>query len=174
MDKMIKSAGDQASEVALEVRGRKGIKGRHIIFTVLESFRTYDRLDLVFGVEHLHKLAYPGDKKMGDFKQRWLEPQEEELRDTLYRKLNGNSKELELDLKLYEHMERSGPAKTHKYLLNMIDRRVKATREEKNWENKEKSLKIFKLGSALQRKGKVQTEGEVGGKGRPKFGTCSS
>ena len=118
---------------------------------------------------------------MGDFKQRWLEiiagvkpesvPQEEELRDTLYRKLKGNSKELELDLKLYEHTRRSDPAKTHKYLLNMIDRRVKATREEKNWENKEKSLKDHTLS---QRKGEAQTEGEVGGEGCPKFGTRSS
>ena len=78
---MIKSAGDQASEVALEVQQLiaklikvgKGIKGRQMIFMVLESFRTYDRLDLVFGVEHLYKLSYPGDKKMGDVKQRWLE-----------------------------------------------------------------------------------------------------
>ena len=71
------------------------------------------------------------------------------MRDALCRKLKGNSKELELDLQLYEHMERSDPAKTHKYLLNMIDRRVKATREEKNCENKEKSLKDHKLGNAL-------------------------
>ena len=79
---------------------------------------------------------------MGDFKQRWLDsiagikpesvPQEEELRDTLYRKLKGRSKHLELGLKLCEHMERDNPAKTHKFLLNMIERRVKATKEEKD------------------------------------------
>ena len=78
-----------------------------MIFMVLDSFRTYDRLDLVFGVEHLYKLTYPCDKKTGDFKLRCLEIiagikpesvlQEEELRDTLYRKLKGNSKELELE-----------------------------------------------------------------------------
>ena len=62
--------------------------------------------------------------------------------------MKGNSKK-ELELKLYEHMERSDPAKTHKYLLNMIDRRVKATKEEKNLENKEKSLKDHRLGNAL-------------------------
>ena len=87
-----------------------------MIFMVLESFRTYDRLDLVFGVEHLYKLTYPGDKKMGDFKQRWLGisagikpgsvPNEEELGDTLYRKLKGNPKELELDLKQSELRQR--------------------------------------------------------------------
>ena len=48
------------------------------------------------------EVHYPGDKKVGDFKQRWLEiiagikpesvPQEEELRDALCRKLKGNSK----------------------------------------------------------------------------------
>ena len=83
--------------IAKLIKVGKGIKERQMIFMVLESFRTYDRLDLVFGVEHLYKLTYPGDKKMGDFKQRWLEtvagikpksiPQEEQLRDTLYQKL---------------------------------------------------------------------------------------
>ena len=29
-----------------------------MILMVLESFRTYDRLDLVFGVENLYKLTY--------------------------------------------------------------------------------------------------------------------
>ena len=147
MDKMIKSSSDQASEVALEVQQLiarmmkvgKGVKGRQMIFMVLETVRTHDRLDLVFGVEHLYKLSYPEDKKMGDFKQRWLEiiagikpesvSQEEELRDT---QLKGDSKELELELKLYERMERGDPAKTHKYLLNMLDRRVKASKEERN------------------------------------------
>ncbi|CAJ1340809.1 unnamed protein product [Effrenium voratum] len=122
--------------IAKLIKVGKGIKGRHMIFMVLE-----------IGVEHLYKLTYPGDKKMGDFKQRWLEIiagiKEEKLRDALYRKLKGNSKELELDLKLYEHMERNDPAKTQKYLLNMIDR---PTREENNWENKEKSLKDHKFG----------------------------
>lgn len=37
----------------------------------LESIRTYDRVDLVFGVEYLYKLTYPGGEKMGDPKQRW-------------------------------------------------------------------------------------------------------
>ena len=54
MCRIIKSAGDQASEVALEVQQLlskliKVGKGRQMIFMVLESFRTYDRLDLVFG-----------------------------------------------------------------------------------------------------------------------------
>ena len=98
LEKMIKSAGDQASEVALEIQQLttrlikvgKAVKGRQIIYIVLESFRAYDRLDLVFGVEHLYKLTYPGDKKMGEFKQRWLDiiagirpdsvPDDEELR----------------------------------------------------------------------------------------------
>ena len=97
-----------------------------MVFMVLESFRTYVRLDLVFGLEHVFKLTYPGDKKMGDSKQRWLDiihggikpesvPHEEEVRDTLY-----------------EHMERDNPSKTQKYLLNMFERRVKANKEEKN------------------------------------------
>ena len=47
---MIKSAGDQASEVALEVqqliakliKAGKGTEGWQMIFMVLESFRTHD------------------------------------------------------------------------------------------------------------------------------------
>ena len=58
-----------------------------MILMVLESFRTCDRLDLVFGAEHLHKLTYPGDRVKPE-----SVPQEEELRDTLYRKLKGISK----------------------------------------------------------------------------------
>ena len=129
------------------------------ILGLVESQVAHVHGRVVFRVEHLYKLTYPGDKKMGDFKQRWLEiiagikpesvPQEEELRDTLCRQVKGNSKKLEVDLKLYGHMERNDPAKTHKYLLNVIDRRVKATGEEQNLENKEKSLKDHKLGNAL-------------------------
>ena len=54
-----------------------------------------------------------------------------------------------MDLKLYEHMARDDPKKTHKYLLDMIERRVKANKEEKNWENKEKSIKDHRLTPAL-------------------------
>ena len=89
--------------------------------------------NLVLGVEHLYKLAYPetgrwesndGQRSLPE-KQPESVPQEEELRDTPYRKLKGDLKELELDLKLYEHMERGDPAETHKCLLNMIDPPVK-------------------------------------------------
>ena len=95
MDKMIKSAGDQAIEVvevqqliAKLIRVGKGTKGRQMILMVLESFRSYDRLDLVFGGGGLRSLL---ESKSSPFRKR---------------KLKGNPQELELDLNLYEHMER--------------------------------------------------------------------
>ena len=75
---------------------------------------------------------------------------------------------------LHEHMERSDPAKTHTYLLDMVDRRVKA---KKNWENKEKSLKDRQIGqraSLSQGKGAAQAEGKVGSEGCPGFSSSSS
>ena len=77
----MKFCGDSATEVSTEVqqliakhiKTREVIQGRQIILLMLESFRAYVLLDLVFGVEHLYKLSYPVDKKMGEFKQKWLD-----------------------------------------------------------------------------------------------------
>ena len=46
---------------------------------MLQSFRSSDRSDMVFTIEHLIRLEYPGDKNMSVFRNKWydiLQPEE--------------------------------------------------------------------------------------------------
>ena len=98
MTSMLKSAGDTASDLYLDVNRyfrseAKLIKGRQIIAMMYESFRTRDRTDMIVSMDYLIKLQYQGDRKMSTFKQTWLEvtgrmrpedvPSDTALRDTL-------------------------------------------------------------------------------------------
>ena len=140
---MIKNAGDVAKEVLMEVQSLmsrnikigKPIRGRQIIAIMLESFRTFGRLDLLYSMD-LYKLSNYGDKKMQDFKQKWNDilanmnpdekPKDVQLRDMLYRKLRDNSKALELDLQVCANMDMSDPNKSYSFLMKCMDRKIKA------------------------------------------------
>ena len=52
---------------------REQIKGREIIAIILQSFRSSDRSDMVFTIEHLIRLEYPGDKNMSVFRNKWYD-----------------------------------------------------------------------------------------------------
>ena len=82
MTAMLKSAGDTASDLYLDVNRTanryvrtegKLIKGRQIIAMMYESFRTRDRLDMIVSLDYLMKLQYQGDQRMSMFNQTWLE-----------------------------------------------------------------------------------------------------
>ena len=67
---MLRSAPDDAKDVAHDIqlhaerrqRESRLIKEREIIAIVLQSFRSSGRSDMVFTIEHLIRLEYPGDK----------------------------------------------------------------------------------------------------------------
>ena len=119
MISMLKGAGDGANDLSLDVnfkanayiRGNQFtvIKGRQIIAMMMESFRTRDRIDVIYTIDHFTKIQYPGDNKLATFKATWLEvigrmrpedvPSKNALRDLLYLKIKGsNLMKLELQL----------------------------------------------------------------------------
>ena len=83
------------------------VKGRELVALVMQAFRTPDRTDLVYHIEHLFNLDFPGDKNLVLFRNKWLlkmrsedRPSPLALRDILYRKIKG-SKKMEFGLNAY-------------------------------------------------------------------------
>ena len=107
---MLRSLPDDAKDVAHDIqlhserrrRENRLIKGREIIAIILQSFRSSDRSDMTFTIEHLIRLEYPGDKNMSVFRNNWYDillnlrkedtPREITLRDILYHKVKGSRK----------------------------------------------------------------------------------
>ena len=145
------SAIEEASELLIEVtqktnlyiKARSGvIKGRQIVAMLMESFRTRDRTDVIYSIEFLTKLQYPGDHKLLQFRASWHQilgrmrpadiPSDNMLRDILYAKVKG-SKEMRFELEMYfELVSYDHPARTYTNLLNIIDRNIARRRENRN------------------------------------------
>ena len=145
------SAIEEASELLIEVtqktnlyiKARSGvIKGRQIVAMLMESFRTRDRTDVIYSIEFLTKLQYPGDHKLLQFRASWHQilgrmrpadiPSDNMLRDILYAKVKG-SKEMKTELEMYfELVSYDHPARTYTNLLNIIDRNIARRRENRN------------------------------------------
>ena len=121
MQNMLKQAPDEAKDVYLdatrhsELRHQQGVivKGRELVALVMQSFRTSDRTDLVYHIEHLFNLDFPGDKNLVMFRNKWYDlllkmrsedrPSKLALRDILYRKIKG-SKKMEFGLNAYHRL----------------------------------------------------------------------
>ena len=81
MRNMLKRAPDEAKDVYLdatrhsELRHQQGVivKGRELVALVMQSFRTSDRTDLVYHIEHLFNLDFPGDKNLVMFRNKWYD-----------------------------------------------------------------------------------------------------
>ena len=81
MQNMLKQAPDEAKDVYLdatrhsELRHQQGVivKGRELVALVMQSFRTSDRTDLVYHIEHLFNLDFPGDKNLVIFRNKWYD-----------------------------------------------------------------------------------------------------
>ena len=158
MQNMLKQAPDEAKDVYLdatrhsELRHQQGVivKGRELVALVMQSFRTSDRTDLVYHIEHLFNLDFPGDKNLVMFRNKWYDlllkmrnedrPSKLALRDILYRKIKG-SKKMEFGLNAYHRLPDKHPQKTYEFLLALIDYQIKADREDLMLDMKEKSVK---------------------------------
>ena len=135
---MLRSAPDDAKGVVHDIqlhaeqrqRENRLIKGREILAIIPQSFRSSDRSDMVFTLENLIRLEYPGDKNMSVFRNKWYDislnlrkediPREITLRDILYHKIKG-SRKLEFGLNTYARLPDAHPEKTYRFLLGLID-----------------------------------------------------
>ena len=165
MMSMLKSGGEQCYDLYTEVIAMSNrymrengagqftvIKGRQIIAKMLESLRTRHRLDLVYTIEQLAQIQYPGDAKLAHFRTCWMEiihnlqpddiPSEKALRDTLHSKIKGSNL-MQLELKFYDMMHVDDPNRSHNHLLTMIDRAIQRTRENKNWSDTKTGLRAM-------------------------------
>ena len=187
MQNMLKQASDEAKDVYLdatrhsELRHQQGVivKGRELVALVMQSFRTSDRTDLVYHIEHLFNLDFPGDKNLVMFRNKWYDlllkmrsedrPSKLALRDILYRKIKG-SKKMEFGLNAYHRLPDKHPQKTYEFLLALIDHQIKADREDLMLDMKERSVKsMMKSGGkdAAPATGKQENQGGKGRKGKP-------
>ena len=187
MQNMLKQAPDEAKDVYLdatrhsELRHQQGVivKGRELVALVMQSFRTSDRTDLVYHIEHLFNLDFPGDKNLVMFRNEWYDlllkmrsedrPSKLALRDILYRKIKG-SKKMEFGLNAYHRLPDKHPQKTYEFLLALIDHQIKADREDLMLDMKERSVKsMMKSGGrdAAPATGKQENQGGKGRKGKP-------
>ena len=104
------------------------IKGRQIVWMLLDSFKTFDRSSIIYGFDHLSALKITGGD-LHDFLIQWNyvlsnmgdEPLSTELlRDVFYRKIEGVT-ELEYDLNTYERMQESNPRKCYEFLTECVE-----------------------------------------------------
>ena len=186
MQNMLKQAPDEAKDVYLdatrhsELRHQQGVivKGRELVALVMQLFRTSDRTGLVYHIEHLFNLDFPGDKNLVMFRNKWydllLKMRSEDrlsklaLRDILYRKIKG-SKKMEFGLNAYHRLPDKHPQKTYEF-DRPIDRQIKADREDLMLDMKERSVKsMMKSGGrdAAPATGKQENQGGKGRKGKP-------
>ena len=186
MQNMLKQAPDEAKDVYIdatrhsELRHQQGVivKGRELVALVMQSFRTSDRTDLVYHIEQLFNLDFPGDKNLVIFRNKWYDlllkmrsedrPSKLALRDILYRKIKG-SKKMEFGLNAYHRLPDKHPQKTYEFLLALIDHQIKADREDLMLDMKEKSVKsMMKSGGrdAAPATGKQENQGGKGRKGK--------
>ena len=183
MRNMLRQAPDEAKDVYLdatrhsELRHQQGVivKGRELAALVMQSFRTSDRTDLVYHIEHLFNLDFPGDKNLVVFRNKWCDlllkmrsedrPSPLALRDILYRKIKG-SKKMEFGLNAYHRLPDKHPQKSYEFLLALIDHQIKPDREDLMLDMKEKSVKsMMKSGGKDAAPAAEKQEGQ-NGKGR--------
>jgi hypothetical protein len=133
---MLSKAGEKGRRVkdwvnlAMEQSARAGdnvLKGRHIVWILLESFKTFDNSDITYGFDHLSRLAVqnhdPHDlvvqwnhvlDNMGAIQLKGLQ-----LRDVFYRKIK-DEPALAIDINHYERMYEDDPKKTYEHLLECV------------------------------------------------------
>ena len=183
MQNMLRQAPDEAKDVYLdatrhsELRHQQGVivKGRELVALVMQSFRTSDRTDLVYHIERLFNLDFPGDKNLVVFRNKWYDlllkmrsedrPSTLALRDILYRKIKG-SRKMEFGLNAYHRLPDKHPQKSYEFLLALIDHQIKSDREDLMLDMKEKSVKsMMKSGGKDAAPAAGKKEGR-GGKGK--------
>ena len=187
MQNMLRQAApDEAKDVYLdatrhsELRHQQGVivKGRELVALVMQSFRASDRTDLVYHIEHLFNLDFPGDKNLVVFRNKWYDlllkmrsedrPSTLALRDILYRKIKG-SKKMEFGLNAYHRLPDKHPQKSYEFLLALIGHQIKSDREDLMLDMKEKSVKsMMKSGGkdAAPAAGKQEGQSGKGKKGK--------
>ena len=124
------------------------IKGRQIVWMLLDSFKTFDRSAVVYGFDHLSTLRV-NNNDLHEFLIQWnhvLSKMGDEhiqtslLRDAFYRKIE-RVHEVSYDLNIYERMAESDPNKTYEFLINCVETAIRKQDKRRNMTEREMALR---------------------------------
>ena len=152
---MLNKAGEKASRIRDKVNfkteeaTREGtlITGRQLVFMLLDSYKTFDRSDLIYGFDHLGNLKVK-DHNLHEFRMTWnhiidnmgkFSMNDFHFRDVFYRKIK-DEPEMEYDTRLYERMSESDPNKTYEHLKKCVQRVIQMQEQRKNLAEREALL----------------------------------
>ena len=74
LDIMLRNGGPRGKEVLYKVdrlvaaayRNKMSVRGRHVVWLIRDSFKSFDETDTTFGFEHLAKVTIQPNEKTGD------------------------------------------------------------------------------------------------------------
>ena len=153
---MMQKAGDRAKRfrdkvnLRMEEASRGGgnvLKGRQMVWMLLDLFKTIDNSELVYGFDHLARLKVV-NHDLHEFIIQWNHVVDNlgggpltatALRDVFYRKIC-EEEQMKYDMNLYERMREGDPSKTYKYLLYCVESVIKLQEQRKNVAEKEALL----------------------------------
>jgi hypothetical protein len=143
---MLNKAGEKASRIRDKVNlkteeaTRNGtlVTGRQLVFMLLESYKTFDRCDLIYGFDHLGTLRVK-DHNLHEFLMTWnhiidnmgkFSLNDLHLRDVFYRKIK-DEPEMEFDINNYERMSEHDHHKTYEHLKNCVEKVITVQEQKK-------------------------------------------
>jgi hypothetical protein len=113
------------------------IKGRQIVFLILESFKTFDNSEISYGFDHLVKCECGTD--LHAFMTDWYNILDHMdgtlpskfLRDVFYRKIQ-HVPRLHLDINNYERLHNDDPMRTYEHLVKVVNQEICLQRQQRN------------------------------------------
>ena len=164
----------------------KVLKGRQIVWLILDYYKCNANLELVYTIEHLTGLQWMGDKQMHTFLANWhfiIGNMKDTLgiptlQDLFERKIRV-SKELSEDIGHYDRQpEGPGGDRTYKFLLESVGRAISRQKLQRNRVEKDKMIKghgpgpdpnaMGAEGGPDKKKDKPKPKGEGQGKAKAK------
>ena len=156
MTAMMHKAGEKAkrlrnrANLKMEDASKRGdiIKGRQIVWMLLDSFKTFDRSSIIYGFYHLSALKVT-DGDLHEFVIQWncvlsnmgdIQMSTMLLRDAFYRKIEKVT-ELAYDLNQYERVHESDPRKSYEFLMECGESAIRMQDKRKNMMDREQVLR---------------------------------
>ena len=149
---------------------RKGqlITGRQIIMLLMQSYKTFDNSEIVYGFDHLAKLEC--GKDLYAFITQWNKVldnmngrlDDRMLKEVFYRKICDN-KDLAADINVYNRLGDAHPDRSYKWLLKIVMQEITLKRERRNMADRESSIAIILGGEGNGRGRNAAATPEGGG-----------
>ena len=119
--------------------GNNVIKGRQVVWLLLDSFRTSDNSEQIYGFDHLSRLELK-NHNLFEFLIAWNNILDNmggcrlngsQLRDVFYRKVK-DERELLYDINLYDRMP-EGRNKRYEYLIDCVSSAIRVQDQKQNF-----------------------------------------